>query len=113
MFLTTPSAPFKGCLRQYFLEVASTPPLKEGNRSGFSKSSKASAARLLREPAAVDAKCRTGDVGCCVGTKINCGADDFLRRADPVERNLPRQRVATRGIFAQAFSEVRIDISGR
>src|SRR5262250_1651087 len=33
MFLTTPSAPIKGCLRQYFLEVASTPPLEEGTSS--------------------------------------------------------------------------------
>ena len=32
-FLTTPSAPIKGCLRRYFLEVASTPPLEEGNSS--------------------------------------------------------------------------------
>jgi len=30
MFLTTPSAPIRGCLRRYFLEVASTPPLEEG-----------------------------------------------------------------------------------
>jgi hypothetical protein len=29
--LTTPAAPFKGCLRRYFLEGASTPPPKEGN----------------------------------------------------------------------------------
>ena len=35
MCLTTPSAPIKGCLRQYFLEVASTPPLEEGNTSRF------------------------------------------------------------------------------
>src|SRR6476620_3773378 len=33
--LTTPSAPIKGCLRRYFLEVASTPPLEEGNSSSF------------------------------------------------------------------------------
>src|SRR5262245_37332235 len=35
MFLTTPSAPIKGCLRRHFLEVASTPPLEEGNSSSF------------------------------------------------------------------------------
>jgi hypothetical protein len=29
--LTTPAAPLKGCLRRYFLEGASTPPLEEGN----------------------------------------------------------------------------------
>src|SRR5439155_1805333 len=37
--LTTPSAPTRGCLRRYFLEVASTPPLEEGNSSGFTISS--------------------------------------------------------------------------
>jgi hypothetical protein len=31
-FLTTPSAPIKGCLRRYFFEVASTPPLEEGTK---------------------------------------------------------------------------------
>jgi hypothetical protein len=37
MFLTTPSAPnHKGCLRRYFLEVASTSPLEEGTSSSFS-----------------------------------------------------------------------------
>ena len=35
MCLTTPSAPIKGCLRRNFLEVASTPPLEEGNSSRF------------------------------------------------------------------------------
>src|SRR5262245_15758309 len=35
MFLTTPSAPIKGCLQRYFLEVASTPPREEGNSSSF------------------------------------------------------------------------------
>src|SRR3954453_17459710 len=35
MFLTTPSAPIKGCLRRYFLQVAAPPPLEEGNRSHF------------------------------------------------------------------------------
>ena len=34
MFLTTPSAPIRGCLRRYFLEVASTPPLEEGTSGG-------------------------------------------------------------------------------
>src|SRR5438876_489635 len=29
-FLTTPSAPDRGCLRRHLLEVASTPPLEEG-----------------------------------------------------------------------------------
>jgi hypothetical protein len=32
-FLTTPSAPRFGCLRRYFLEVASSPPPEEGNSS--------------------------------------------------------------------------------
>jgi hypothetical protein len=35
MFLTTPSAPIKRCLRRYFLEVASTPPLEEGISSSL------------------------------------------------------------------------------
>jgi hypothetical protein len=39
IFLTTPSAPIKGCLRRYFLEVASTPPLEEGNNSSLTISS--------------------------------------------------------------------------
>jgi hypothetical protein len=39
MCLTTPSAPINGCLRRYFLEVASTPPLEEGNSSRFMISS--------------------------------------------------------------------------
>src|SRR5262245_44662522 len=30
ILLTTPSAPIEGCLRRYFLEVASTPPLERG-----------------------------------------------------------------------------------
>jgi hypothetical protein len=34
-FLTTPSAPIKGGLRRYFLEVASTPPPEEGNNRGL------------------------------------------------------------------------------
>src|ERR687887_297054 len=33
LFRTTPSAPIKGCLRRYFLEVASPPPLEQGNSS--------------------------------------------------------------------------------
>jgi len=35
MCLTTPSAPIKGCLRRNFLEVASTPPLEEGNSTAL------------------------------------------------------------------------------
>src|SRR5262249_39538792 len=36
-----PSAPIYGCLRRYFLEVASTPPLEEGNNSSLMVSSSA------------------------------------------------------------------------
>jgi hypothetical protein len=35
-FLTTPSAPTKDAFGDILLEVASTPPLEEGNRSRFS-----------------------------------------------------------------------------
>src|ERR1044071_2583953 len=38
MFLTTPSAPIKGCLRRHFLDVASTPPLEEGTSSNLTVS---------------------------------------------------------------------------
>jgi len=38
-FLTTPSAPVKGSLRRYLLEVASTPPLEEGTSSSLAFSS--------------------------------------------------------------------------
>ena len=33
LFLTTPSSRFKGCLRRYFIDGASTLPLEEGNTS--------------------------------------------------------------------------------
>src|SRR5262249_20263164 len=36
---TTPSAPIKGRLRRYLLEVASTPPLEEGTSSRLTVSS--------------------------------------------------------------------------